>query len=136
MNKIIFLFLVATLSQARAENPKSNNVDSEEGKMLVEIDANAISKKSLPKSKNAQIKWMKKNKAHKDHVPLKAQRDAVFEKVKGLNAILSKYDELAKDTLYIRARSANIAELKKDYPNFPEKSLSSLKDEIKKFETQ
>jgi hypothetical protein len=135
MNKLFLLAILYCFSPAHAEEPKVPAPDNEEAKMQVEIDPSAYQFNKLPKSKNAAVKKKKKGKA-REHVPGKAARESVFDKVKELGSFVSKYDELEKDLLYIRARSEKLAELKKDYPAFPEKVLASLQKEIQKAEAK
>ena len=135
MNKLFLLSLFLALS-AQAADSKAPAPDNEEGKMQVELDPTVYQFKKLPKSKNAVVKKKKKPAKNIEHAPQKAAREAVFDKVKELGSFVSKYDELEKDLLYIRARSQKLPELKKDYPAFPEKILASLQNEIQKAEAK
>jgi hypothetical protein len=61
-----------------------------------------------------------------DALPTREQREALFDKVPGLNAHLKKFDGLERDLLYVRARMRPFDELKAKYPKIDAEVLKNL----------
>lgn len=57
-------------------------------------------------------------------IPEKAKRDNDFASVKGLD--VSKLDDLDRDRLYVLARTVDFTQLRKSFPEIPEKPLRAL----------
>jgi len=58
--------------------------------------------------------------------PRKDERDRLFATIRGLNKIISPWDALDKDLLYIRAQHRGLDQLSATYPQVPKSILAAL----------
>ena len=61
-----------------------------------------------------------------DALPTLEQREAIFDRVAGLEAQLKGFDGLERDLLYVRARMRPFDELKAKYPKIDDALLKGL----------
>jgi hypothetical protein len=94
----------------------------EEPEFEVMVDTNNYSPKEFA-GKGVKASAMPQKPA-RGAIPEKPKRDADFASVKGLD--LSKLDELDRDRLYVLARTVDFTQLRKSFPEIPEKPLRAL----------
>lgn len=94
----------------------------------VMVDTNNYSPKAF-EGKGVKATAMPQKPA-RGALPEKAKRDSEFASIDGLE--LNGLDELDRDRLYVLARTVDFTQLRKSFPEIPEKALRALHRKLQK----
>jgi hypothetical protein len=110
MKWLILAFLIG--APASAEEPEFEVMVNTDAYPVKAFEGKGIKARTLPQ------------KPARGAIPEKAKRDSNFAAIKELD--VSNLDELDRDRLYVLARTVDFAQLRKSFPEIPEKPLRAL----------
>lgn len=124
---LILSLSLISLSLAFAGNPPKKAVSDPEQKIKVTTYS-----KDYPIEKLKGDQYQQQNFDKKDPKGIlpPAERDALFGKA-GLTQATEKWDQLDKDMLLMKARTASLVDLQKKYPKLSKEALQKLQNLLK-----
>jgi hypothetical protein len=123
MRKALLLTLLLLLSGAC--------VRAEDKGFAISVDPGTYPVDAFTGIKGATVKAMKREKSPAA-LPDKETREQAFASVKGLEEKIQPMDNLARDILYVDARTKSLSELEKKYPSIPKALLAKLRVRVRK----
>ncbi len=121
-----FSLLIASI--AFAEKTPATASQTQDPKIKVTTYSEDYPKEEL---KGAQYEHQNYNQKDPQGILPPAERDNLFIKA-GLAAAVDSWDQLDKDMLLMKARTASLAELKAKYPKLTPEALAKLQKLLKK----
>jgi|GEM_PF-5138419 len=97
----------------------------------VEVDPSVYPKKAF-EQKDVKVTNIPARVKRPDALPSRSERESAFSLVPGLDTDIANMDELDRDLLLVRARTKQLKELRKFYPDIEEKKLSILQNVLQK----
>ncbi len=104
---------------------------ADEPEYQVEVNPRVYSPEAF-KSKNVKVGTIPVRKKRPDAIPDRKVREEAFGAVPGLQADVVKMDELARDILYVRAKTKPLKDLQNLYPQIAAEKLAQLRKEAHK----